>query len=162
VLAQRCAAFALGAEWKPLNCKLSVFCLYIVKVVLTDYPDKALLDNLSYNVDQNVQPETPCRPAQAQAQAAASSAVRVRVLGYVWGTFVDPLRGALLQDTETETETATGTGTEPDADADAAAAADPETSYFDLILLSDLIFNHSQVRFHHHLYVYVRFRTKPK
>ena len=124
-------------------------------MVLTDYPDKALLDNLGYNVDQNVvhQPETPRR--RAQAQTSASSAVRV--LGYVWGTSVDPLRGALLQDTETEPDTETET--EPDAD---AAAADPETSYFDLILLSDLIFNHSQVRSHHHLYVYVRFRNGKK
>jgi nicotinamide N-methyltransferase len=87
-------------------------------VVLTDYPDKALLDNLAYNVNQNVQP--PRRAA-------------VHVLGYVWGSSVDPLLAALLQDTATE------------SDADAAAAG-PDTSNFDLILLSDLIFNHSQVR----------------
>ena len=123
-------------------------------MVLTDYPDKALLDNLAYNVDQNVdhQPATPRRRAQAQVRAQAAASSPVRVLGYVWGTSVDPLRGALLQDTKTETET--GTETEPDPD---AAAADPETSYFDLILLSDLIFNHSQVRSHYHLYAYVRF-----
>jgi nicotinamide N-methyltransferase len=87
-------------------------------VVLTDYPDKALLDNLAYNIDQNVQP--PRRAA-------------VHVLGYVWGSSVDLLLAALLQDTTTE------------SDADAAAAG-PDTSNFDLILLSDLIFNHSQVR----------------
>jgi len=87
-------------------------------VVLTDYPDEALLDNLSYNVEQNVQP--PLRAA-------------VCVLGYVWGSFVDPLLGALLPETATE----------PDVDANADAG--PATS-FDLILLSDLIFNHSQVR----------------
>lgn len=91
-------------------------------MVLTDYPDKALLDNLIYNVDQNAQP--PQRAA-------------VHVLGYVWGSSVDPLLAALLQDTATE------------SDADAAAAG-PDTSNFDLILLSDLIFNHSQVRHHHY------------
>ena len=85
-------------------------------MVLTDYPDKALLDNLAYNVDQNVQP--PRRAA-------------VRVLGYVWGSSVDPLRAALLLASE---DTATESG------------ASPDTSNFDLILLSDLIFNHSQVR----------------
>jgi EEF1A N-terminal glycine/lysine methyltransferase len=93
-------------------------------VVLTDYPDKALLDNLAYNVDQNVQP-----PRRAT----------VHVLGYVWGSSVDPLLAALLQETATATES------------DAAAAdAGPDTSNFDLILLADLIFNHSQVRHPHH------------
>lgn len=101
-------------------------------MVLTDYPDKALLDNLAYNVDQNVLP--PRRDA-------------VRVLGYVWGSSVDPLLAALLQDTDTDT------ATESDAQAEAASAgadAGPDTSNFDLILLADLIFNHSQVRHHHH------------
>ena len=97
-------------------------------MVLTDYPDKALLDNLTYNVDQNVQP-----PRRAV----------VCVLGYVWGSSVDPLLAALLKDAATE----------PDAD-----AADPdEKNSFDLIILSDLIFNHSQVRLlfiinHRHLF----------
>jgi nicotinamide N-methyltransferase len=101
-------------------------------VVLTDYPDKALLDNLTYNVDQNVQP--PRRAA-------------VRVLGYVWGSSVDPLRGPLVvQDTETATES------DADTDADIDAAAGPDTSNFDLILLSDLIFNHSQVRYQYRHY----------
>jgi len=89
------------------------------KVVLTDYPDKALLDNLAYNADQNVQP-----PRRAV----------VRVLGYVWGSSVDPLLAALQPDT------ATG-----ESDADVAAGPDT-TKNFDLILLSDLIFNHSQHR----------------
>jgi len=89
------------------------------KVVLTDYPDKALLDNLAYNVDQNVHP--PRRDA-------------VRVLGCVWGSSVDPVLAALLRQQDTATES------------DADAAAGPDTSKFDLILLSDLIFNHSQHR----------------
>ena len=94
-------------------------------MVLTDYPDKALLDNLVYNVDQNVPP--PRREA-------------VHVLGYVWGSSVDPLLAtAILQETGTESNV--------DADAD---AVDPDASKFDLIILSDLIFNHSQVRHHHY------------
>jgi nicotinamide N-methyltransferase len=86
-------------------------------VVLTDYPDKALLDNLAYNVAQNVGVATVC------------------VLGYVWGSPVDPLIAALLPDTATDADTNPDLG--------------PSTR-FDLILLSDLIFNHSQVRHHHH------------
>ena len=94
-------------------------------MVLTDYPDKALLHNLVYNVDQNVLP--PRRAA-------------VHVLGYVWGASVDPLLAtALLQDSATASE-----------GADAATNAGLDTSKFDLILLSDLIFNHSQVRHHHY------------
>jgi nicotinamide N-methyltransferase len=54
----------------------------------------------------------------------------VCVRGYVWGQPVDPLLRALSAET---------------ADAEAPRAS------FDLILLSDLIFNHSQVRHHHHL-----------
>ncbi|KAH9010147.1 nicotinamide N-methyltransferase [Lactarius hengduanensis] len=65
-------------------------------VVLTDYPDRALVDNMAHNVAQN------------------GVAHVVAVLGYVWGRPVEPLsaRGAK----------------------------------FDLIILSDLIFNHSQHR----------------
>lgn len=40
--------------------------------------------------------------------------------GYVWGASVDPLLKA-------------------------AASGDPEAAYFDLIIMSDLVFNHSQV-----------------
>ena len=88
-----------------------------MQVVLTDYPDQILVDNLVFNVEQNVK---PARRAD------------VCVLGYVWGQPVDPLLGALsplpLLDT-------------------ADATCSPASSSFDLILLSDLIFNHSQVRY---------------
>jgi nicotinamide N-methyltransferase len=92
------------------------------QVVLTDYPDKALLDNLTYNVAQNlnVQPPPGC-PCPATATVCS-------VLGYVWGSPVDPLLDALLPVPDTG----------------------PAGTSFDLILLSDLIFNHSQVRYHHH------------
>jgi hypothetical protein len=59
----------------------------------------------------------------------------VCVLGYVWGSPVDPLLAALLPDTATHVDI------NPDAGPDMR---------FDLILLSDLIFNHSQVRHHRH------------
>ena len=93
-------------------------------MVLTDYPDKALLDNLTYNVDQNVLP--PRRDA-------------VRVLGYVWGSSVDTLLAATATTTTTTTTATLQQDTEIELDTGTR-------SNFDLILLSDLIFNHSQVR----------------
>ncbi|KAI0634978.1 putative methyltransferase-domain-containing protein [Trametes polyzona] len=71
-------------------------------VVLTDYPDAALVDNISHNVRENI-PE--------------SQRSGVYVEGYIWGHPVEPLL-ALLPDSEEKA--------------------------FDLIILSDLIFNHSQ------------------
>ncbi|KAI0284818.1 hypothetical protein BC826DRAFT_1093685 [Russula brevipes] len=53
------------------------------KVVLTDYPDQALVDNLAHNIVQNVEP----------ARRGA-----VCVLGYIWGHPVGPLLRALLPD----------------------------------------------------------------
>jgi predicted nicotinamide N-methyase len=85
--------------------------VWAIQVVLTDYPDQALVDNLVFNVDQNIE----------LARRGA-----VCAMGYVWGQSVDPLLRALLPDT-----------------------ADPNArphAFFDLILLSDLIFNHSQVQ----------------
>jgi len=72
-------------------------------VVLTDYPDATLLENLECNVQKNVSPDLR---------------QRVHVKGYIWGQAVDPLLQLL--------RTSTHSGS------------------FDLIILSDLIFNHSQ------------------
>lgn len=91
-------------------------------MVLTDYPDKALLDNLAYNAAQNVQPPR------------SGGMDTVCVLGYVWGSPIDPLLAALLPDTATHVDI------NPDGG---------PGMRFDLIVLSDLIFNHSQVRHHH-------------
>ncbi|KAL1730800.1 putative methyltransferase-domain-containing protein [Schizophyllum commune] len=71
------------------------------KVVLTDYPDAPLVDNMSYNAKKNLSEE---------------ELSRVAVKGYIWGTPVAPLLSELPADAQT----------------------------FDLIILSDLIFNHSQ------------------
>ncbi|KAF8556676.1 nicotinamide N-methyltransferase [Imleria badia] len=74
------------------------------KVVLTDYPDAALIENLAYNVRQNIREEQRSN---------------VLTKGYIWGKPVDTLIAALPQDRES-------------------------CRGFDLIILSDLIFNHSQ------------------
>lgn len=73
-------------------------------VVLTDYPDRELIDNLTYNADQNVSPE---------------DRTKVNVQGYVWGHKVHDLLAALPSTRES-------------------------WRAFDLIILSDLVFNHSQ------------------
>lgn len=71
------------------------------KVVVTDYPDKELVDNMQYNTDINL-PD--------------SIKERVHVEGYVWGTSTASLRKALPAGKST----------------------------YDVIILSDLVFNHSQ------------------
>ena len=81
--------------------------LVTLQVVLTDYPDAELLENLRYNVQANV-PDTLRH--------------LVDVEGYIWGQQVSPLLD-LLPDSAVQS----GKG-------------------FNLIILSDLIFNHSQVR----------------
>ncbi|KAK1927208.1 putative nicotinamide N-methyltransferase [Papiliotrema laurentii] len=73
-------------------------------VVVTDYPDQPLVDNLRWNVDCNV---------------PASLRDRVDVDGFVWGANVTSLLGK-------------GKGKEV------------EGGKYDLIILSDLVFNHSQ------------------
>ncbi|KAL4076593.1 putative methyltransferase-domain-containing protein [Scleroderma yunnanense] len=74
------------------------------KVVLTDYPDNELLENLRFNIDHNISLE---------------NRVRADVQGYIWGQSVDHLLDALPPNH--------GPG-----------------RAFDLIILSDLVFNHSQ------------------
>ncbi|KAH0835700.1 hypothetical protein J3R83DRAFT_9490 [Lanmaoa asiatica] len=70
-----------------------------------DYPDAALIENLTYNVQQNIREEQRSK---------------VTTQGYIWGKPVDALIAALPEDRESWRR-------------------------FDLIILSDLIFNHSQV-----------------
>ncbi|KAK2459829.1 hypothetical protein APHAL10511_008150 [Amanita phalloides] len=75
------------------------------KVVLTDYPDEPLLDNLRHNVEVNI-PDTLRHV--------------VEVEGYIWGRNVSSLLRRL-----------------PDPLVQSGSG-------FDLVILSDLIFNHSQ------------------
>ncbi|KAI0725727.1 nicotinamide N-methyltransferase [Fomitopsis betulina] len=74
-------------------------------VVLTDYPDAALIDNLEINVNGSI----PLAHGKRQS---------VQVKGYIWGHPVEPLLETVRRE-----DTATG---------------------FDLVIMSDLIFNHSQ------------------
>ncbi|KAH7908812.1 putative methyltransferase-domain-containing protein [Hygrophoropsis aurantiaca] len=74
------------------------------RVVVTDYPDSALIENLTNNINANISSE---------------ARNRVKEQGYIWGQNTLPL----FQSLPTHADT---------------------TSGFDLIIMSDLIFNHSQ------------------
>ncbi|GFZ50910.1 Protein N-methyltransferase NNT1 [Saitozyma sp. JCM 24511] len=76
------------------------------RVVVTDYPDASLVENLRYNVDMNV-------PEDRRG--------RIREAGHLWGHDVE----ALLKEL------------------DGVPSANSDGKY-DLLLLSDLVFNHSQ------------------
>ncbi|RUS12593.1 hypothetical protein BC937DRAFT_87460, partial [Endogone sp. FLAS-F59071] len=76
-------------------------------VIITDYPDKELIENIKYNVENNL--------------LNLYSSGHIAIQGYIWGTSPNPLLSHL-----------------PSTPADAI------TPTFDLIILSDLLFNHSQ------------------
>jgi nicotinamide N-methyltransferase len=83
------------------------------RVVVTDYPDQDLLENIRHNIHANTTPQE------------ASSAV---ILGHLWGSSVEGLLEAIapakIEAAQTEAET--------------------RPTKFDVIIMSDLIFNHSQ------------------
>lgn len=85
------------------------------KVVITDYPDAELIDNIRYNVATNNLMDDE----------------RVNVQGYIWGTSTDKLEQQLPEGQST----------------------------FDVIILSDLVFNHSQ---HHAMLSTCRKLLTPK
>eukprot|EP00741_Cyanophora_paradoxa_P016638 tig00000198_g16067.t1 len=79
------------------------------QVVMTDYPEEKLLENLRTNARRNL-------PAELLDSG------RVRVMGHLWGKNTEELMDALRE------------------------GGAPAGSKFDLIILSDLIFNHNQHR----------------
>ncbi|KAI8370398.1 putative methyltransferase-domain-containing protein [Radiomyces spectabilis] len=88
--------------------------LYATKVVVTDYPDDELIDNIRYNISSNLGDRS-----------------NIVADGYVWGTATDKLREHLP----------------------------PNHTTYDVIILSDLVFNHSQ---HHALLRTCRELLTPK
>ncbi|KAJ4463834.1 putative methyltransferase-domain-containing protein [Lentinula edodes] len=89
------------------------------KVVITDYPDPDLIQNIEYNVQENVD---------------VARKGNVAVQGYVWGHSIHPLLASLQNESNSNED------------------------LFDLIILSDLIFNHSQ---HDALFKTCRLALKP-
>ncbi|CAG8567254.1 13988_t:CDS:2, partial [Racocetra fulgida] len=82
------------------------------KVVITDYPDENLIENIEYNVMLNLSSKGGC------------NIDNIKVLGYIWGKNTGPLLDAISSQQNSQSIT--------------------KRSYYDLIILSDLIFNHSQ------------------
>jgi len=103
------------------------------KVVLTDYPDHDLLRNIAVNVDENVPPRLRAN---------------VDVQGYIWGTDPRKLLEA-LRSTEVHLVALEDDGV-PVSHLSSAPVintgniVNASLPRFDLILMSDLIFNHSQ------------------
>ncbi|GAA6011503.1 hypothetical protein JCM8202_004051 [Rhodotorula sphaerocarpa] len=81
------------------------------QVVISDFPDAALVNNIAKNIEMNIPPIDEIAHAVAK--------------GFTWGSPPDPLLEA-LQSPST------------------SSATESDLRKFDLILLSDLVFNHSQ------------------
>jgi len=89
--------------------------------VITDYPDRPLLENLEYNVECNL----PGREdVEVEVSAASDPHTVSHPQGYVWGAKSTHLLG-------------NGKGKERERE--------DEGEKFSLMLLSDVVFNHSQV-----------------
>ncbi|CEL60211.1 Putative nicotinamide N-methyltransferase OS=Cryptococcus neoformans var, neoformans serotype D (strain B-3501A) GN=NNT1 PE=3 SV=1 [Rhizoctonia solani AG-1 IB] len=86
------------------------------QVVITDYPDAPLLDNITRNVEHNI--PSGIRP-------------NVKIQGYVWGTNPEKLFQSFDRAI-------------PAGDSSIDARVTEKKNEFDVIILSDLIFNHSQ------------------
>lgn len=84
------------------------------QVVVTDYPDADLVDNLAHNV-------AACAPLFSGGHAPA----RVSVMGFRWGADPAALLNCLV-----------GAGD--------ASPAPASQAGFDLLILADLVFNHSE------------------
>ncbi|CDO92866.1 unnamed protein product [Kluyveromyces dobzhanskii CBS 2104] len=85
------------------------------KVVSTDYPDADLISNIQYNVDHNVYGgEELSKNEKASSEQVAKR--KTVVEGYIWGNSYEPILKHLPEGQEK----------------------------FDLIILSDLVFNHTE------------------
>lgn len=89
---------------------------HLIQVLLTDYPDVDLITNLELNARENL-PVGDCVSVQVYIAGVIFFSPLI-CQGYTWGHSVQPLLDALP----------------PGADG------------FHLIIMSDLVFNHSQVR----------------
>jgi len=96
-------------------------CIVFLQVIITDYPDNDLITNIQYNAEH-------VTPQQTKDGT-------VVVQGYLWGSNTRPLLAHL-----NPAMSDASSGSSPTQE-----AAQP-TQLFDTIILSDLLFNHSQHR----------------
>ncbi|UNI22632.1 Nicotinamide N-methyltransferase [Purpureocillium takamizusanense] len=119
------------------------------RVVMTDFPDPDLVANMQKNIDE----------CDAAVEPRGSVAARVHAMGFVWGADPAPLLARLAADASSDEDagagTGAGTGAVPPASeaasvAVAAAAAGEEQEghkeeqRFDVLVLADLLFRHSE------------------
>lgn len=107
-------------------------CLGASKVVCTDYPDKALLGNLTRNRDENARPTASS--GSAESRGYPQLAQHVVIEGHLWGKKPEELLQCLPEDNDSS------------AEAGPSKPSDRPHSRrrYDTLILSDLIFNHSQ------------------
>lgn len=101
-------------------------------VVVTDYPDPELIENIQYNT--------------LHAGLDPKDVAKLKVQGYIWGHDVDELL-ALINDDDSSIPSNSSRTEETNGQTEAA----PRKTYtdsqkFDFMILSDLIFNHSEHR----------------
>ncbi|KAJ9105558.1 hypothetical protein QFC19_003540 [Naganishia cerealis] len=109
------------------------------KVVVTDYPDEDLLDNLRWNVAENGRRLAPLADARRMWDE------RMVVKGHLWGKKTDELLD-LVDGTPPSPPLLTDDVSPPPQPIPLERA--DERRKYDILILSDLIFNHSQ---HHSL-----------
>ncbi|GAA5837986.1 hypothetical protein JCM3766R1_004168 [Sporobolomyces carnicolor] len=105
------------------------------KVVITDFPDPALVKNLEKNVDMNIDAIRVNDPIARESIAAT------RAAGFTWGSSPANLFDLLTSDNDAPGADASDRTT---SQGGPSSSSSPSSSKFDLILLSDLVFNHSQ------------------
>ncbi|KAL5606010.1 hypothetical protein BROUX41_006200 [Berkeleyomyces rouxiae] len=115
------------------------------RVVVTDFPDVDLVKNMQKNIDE-------CDAMAGRGSGRIARAVAAR--GFVWGADVGPIMAAAAgmdveKDAETTTtittaETAAATGATSDTPATTALPLPGPHERFDVLVLADLLFRHSE------------------
>jgi nicotinamide N-methyltransferase len=112
------------------------------KVVVTDYPEDALLDNLRWNVSENgrllKQALQDCEAAadDESAEMVRTWGERMVVAGHLWGKTSSELLD-IITDVPTLPTSRSNSNSNPPP-----SPSSPRK--YDILILSDLIFNHSQ------------------
>lgn len=101
------------------------------QVVVTDYPDAELIENLRHNISANISPSS----TSSSSPSNGSYKRNITAQGYVWGGPIEPLT-AHLSNAKTSLDGA--------AAGDEKPGTEEKAQKFDLLILADLLFNHSE------------------
>lgn len=101
------------------------------KVTITDYPDPELITNIEYNVHNG--------------GLGTEIEQKIKVLGYIWGNDVTELLDAISDDpARQEAVNGSAEGHVHNIERTAISTPPTDAQKYDVIILSDLIFNHSE------------------